>query len=188
VVFQGGFFCLGRSFPFPSLIGFFPSFCQALAEDRVTTPTKKKKKAASAVLSVWPVARSVAQFICSARSALLLRAATNVCTFYSPISSPLTFTPSCHFASEHDHSLSDASSVHAPVQHRNLLFACLGLSTCSSERVGNCYTNFFVYSVHLRICLPEHVPLLKGLAIAIMIYYIGIYFLWLATDHTLLPS
>ena len=46
VVFQGGFFCLGRSFPFPSLIGFFPSFCQfcqALAEDRVTTPTKKKK-------------------------------------------------------------------------------------------------------------------------------------------------
>jgi len=44
VVFQGGFFCLGRSFPFPSLIGFFPSFCQALAEDRVTTPTKKKKK------------------------------------------------------------------------------------------------------------------------------------------------
>jgi hypothetical protein len=27
VVFQGGFFCLGRSFPFPSLIGFFPSFC-----------------------------------------------------------------------------------------------------------------------------------------------------------------
>ena len=44
VVFQGGFFCLGRSFPFPSLIGFFPSFCQALAEDRITTPTKKKKK------------------------------------------------------------------------------------------------------------------------------------------------
>jgi hypothetical protein len=44
VVFQGGFFCLGRSFPFPSLIGFFSSgsFCQALAEDRVTTPTKKK--------------------------------------------------------------------------------------------------------------------------------------------------
>jgi len=35
---------LGRSFPFPSLIGIFPSFCQALAEDRVTTPTKKKKK------------------------------------------------------------------------------------------------------------------------------------------------
>ena len=23
MVFQGGFFCLGRSFPFPSLIGFF---------------------------------------------------------------------------------------------------------------------------------------------------------------------
>jgi len=47
VVFQGGFFCLGRSFPFPSLIGFFPSYCQALAEDRVTTPTKKKKKKSS---------------------------------------------------------------------------------------------------------------------------------------------
>ena len=42
--FQGGFSVLGRSFPFPSLLGFFPSFCQALAEDRVTTPTKKKKK------------------------------------------------------------------------------------------------------------------------------------------------
>ena len=42
--FKEGFSVLGRSFPFPSLIGFFPSFCQALAEDRVTTPTKKKKK------------------------------------------------------------------------------------------------------------------------------------------------
>ena len=50
LVFQGGFFCLGRSFPFPSLIGFFPSFCQALAEDRVTTPTKKKKKRCLPVL------------------------------------------------------------------------------------------------------------------------------------------
>ena len=42
--FKEGFSVLGRSVPFPSLIGFFPSFCQALAEDRVTTPTKKKKK------------------------------------------------------------------------------------------------------------------------------------------------
>jgi len=42
--FKEGFSVLGRSFPFPSLIGIFPSFCQALAEDRVTTPTKKKKK------------------------------------------------------------------------------------------------------------------------------------------------
>jgi hypothetical protein len=40
--FKEGFSVLGRSFPFPSLLGFFPSFCQALAEDRVTTPTKKK--------------------------------------------------------------------------------------------------------------------------------------------------
>jgi len=40
--FKEVFSVLGRSFPFPSLIGFFPSFCQALAEDRVTTPTKKK--------------------------------------------------------------------------------------------------------------------------------------------------
>jgi hypothetical protein len=41
--FKEGFSVLGRSFPFPSLIGIFPSFCQALAEDHVTTPTKKKK-------------------------------------------------------------------------------------------------------------------------------------------------
>jgi len=41
--FKEGFSVLGRSFPFPNLLGFFPSFCQALAEDRVTTPTKKKK-------------------------------------------------------------------------------------------------------------------------------------------------
>jgi len=42
--FKVGFSVLGRCFPFPSLLGFFPSFCPALAEDRVTTPTKKKKK------------------------------------------------------------------------------------------------------------------------------------------------
>jgi len=42
--FKEGFSVLGRSFPFPSLLGIFPSFCQALAEDRVTTPTTKKKK------------------------------------------------------------------------------------------------------------------------------------------------
>jgi len=30
-----------------------------------------------------------------------------------------------------------------------------------------------VYGVHPRTCLPVHVPLLKGLAIA-MLYYIGI--------------
>ena len=40
--FKEGFSVLGRSFPFPSLLGFFPSFCQALAEDRVTTPHQKK--------------------------------------------------------------------------------------------------------------------------------------------------
>ena len=63
VVFHGGFFCLGRSFPFPSLIGFFPSFCQALAEDRVTTPTQKKKKNTNiwifrVELNIWPNTRT----------------------------------------------------------------------------------------------------------------------------------
>ena len=52
------FSVLGRSFPFPSLIGFFPSFCQALAEDRVTTPTGKKKKMAGGADGVLPVTLS----------------------------------------------------------------------------------------------------------------------------------
>jgi len=33
-----------QEFSFSQSYRFFPSFCQALAEDRVTTPTKKKKK------------------------------------------------------------------------------------------------------------------------------------------------
>ena len=53
--FKEGFSVLGRSFPFPSLKGFFPSFCQALAEDRVTTPTKKKKNMWRVTEAPWRV-------------------------------------------------------------------------------------------------------------------------------------
>ena len=67
---------LGRSFPFPSLIGIFPSFCQALAEDRVTTPTKKKKKHGTsqprgaschnlAQVEAWPPIQEVAEAVAS---------------------------------------------------------------------------------------------------------------------------
>jgi len=37
-------FLFRQEFSFSQSYRFFPSFCQALAEDRVTTPTKKKKK------------------------------------------------------------------------------------------------------------------------------------------------
>jgi hypothetical protein len=37
-------FLFRQEFSFSQSFRFFPSFCQALAEDRVTTPTKKKKK------------------------------------------------------------------------------------------------------------------------------------------------
>ena len=37
-------FLFRQKFSFSQSYRFFPSFCQALAEDRVTTPTKKKKK------------------------------------------------------------------------------------------------------------------------------------------------
>jgi len=37
-------FLFRQEVSFSQSYSFFPSFCQALAEDRVTTPTKKKKK------------------------------------------------------------------------------------------------------------------------------------------------
>jgi len=37
-------FLFRQEFSFSRSFRFFPSFCQALAEDRVTTPTKKKKE------------------------------------------------------------------------------------------------------------------------------------------------
>ena len=48
-------FLFRQESPFPSLIGFLPSFCQALAEDRVTTPTKKKKKKGLTTGNGWLV-------------------------------------------------------------------------------------------------------------------------------------
>ena len=49
MVFQGGFFLFRQEFSFSQSYRFFPSFCQALAEDRVTTPTKKKKRTAQQI-------------------------------------------------------------------------------------------------------------------------------------------
>ena len=44
-------FLFRQEFSFSQSFRFFPSFCQALAEDRVTTPTKKKKSANILVVS-----------------------------------------------------------------------------------------------------------------------------------------
>jgi len=43
VVFQGGFFCLGRSFPFSSLIGFFLHSVRPLLRTVQQPPPQKKK-------------------------------------------------------------------------------------------------------------------------------------------------
>jgi len=44
VVFQGGFFCLGRSFPFPSIIGFFSFILSGPCCGPCNNPHQKKKK------------------------------------------------------------------------------------------------------------------------------------------------
>ena len=44
MVFSRRVFLFRQEFSFSQSYRLFPSFCQALAEDRVTTPTKKKKK------------------------------------------------------------------------------------------------------------------------------------------------
>jgi len=44
VVFQGGFFCSGRSFPFPSLIGFFSFILSGPCWGPCNNPHRKKKK------------------------------------------------------------------------------------------------------------------------------------------------
>ena len=54
LVFSRRVFLFRQEFSFSQSYSFFPSFCQALAEDRVTTPTKKKKDTYLAVKCYKP--------------------------------------------------------------------------------------------------------------------------------------